>query len=123
MTRFRILVSLLAALFLAAPLASADPLVSIVSGAVVPASLDAAEGQFSFVNDSAVTARLVFDRKSSKSVECGDTAEATGRRGQYLVTPGATLVCSGNGSSLGYTVYRSNGGGGLETTKGKIVLR
>ena len=38
MTRFRILVSLLAALFLAAPLASADPLVSIVSSAVVVAS-------------------------------------------------------------------------------------
>lgn len=80
-------------------------------------------GDFRFLNEGKRRARVIFDRKAVRKVDCSNPSAETGRRGQYLVEPGDTLDCHADARSVSYTVYRQNDEGRLVKTEGKVRIR
>lgn len=80
-------------------------------------------GDFRFLNEGTRRARVIFDKKAVRKVDCTSPTGDTGRRGQYLVESGATLDCHTDARSVKYTVYRQNGEGRLVASEGMVRLR
>ena len=98
-------------------------MIRIASEAISPDTVRVEKGgNFRFLNEGTRRARVIFDRKAVRKVDCSTPTGETGRRGQYVVEPGHSLDCHADARSVNYTVFRENGKGRLVETEGKVTL-
>ena len=102
--------------------ATGGAIVQIAGAALLPERLSVADGQqLVFRNDSASLARVELDLPHGHGIVCTSNGEPSARGRKFVVASGASLACEAPPSAVTYRVFRSDGGGIVESS-GRIEI-
>lgn len=100
----------------------ARPAVEIEAEHLAPAHLRVASGvPFALRNGPDALARVEFKLRSGQGLYCASDSSVPTKGRRFVVSRGATLVCSGDPGDYTYTVYQTLGGK-HRRTQGRVEI-